>query len=91
MGQCLQAGRMATPRAVTNELKGSVPAGEDRVIRETCRVTEKVKETVTVEKLNGVTETFTEGRQVTELTETREMTRIEEKDGVKDAHTHTRR
>ena len=36
MGQCLQAGKMATPRAATNELEGSAPAGEDRVIRETC-------------------------------------------------------
>ena len=36
MGQCLQAGIMATPRAATSELKGSAPAGEDRVIRETC-------------------------------------------------------
>ena len=40
MGQCLQAGKMATPRAATNELGGSatalrpaVAAGEDRVIR----------------------------------------------------------
>ena len=54
MGQCLQAGTMAPPRAATNELKGSAPAGEDRVIR----VTEKVTETVT-EKLIGVTETCT--------------------------------
>ena len=36
MGRGLQAGIMATPRAATNELKGSAPAGEDRVIRETC-------------------------------------------------------
>ena len=43
VGQCLQAGKTATPRAGTNELKGSatavrpaVEAGEDRVIRETC-------------------------------------------------------
>ena len=43
MGQCLQAGKMATPRAGTSELGGSatavrpaVEAGEDRVIRETC-------------------------------------------------------
>ena len=36
VGQCLQAGKMATPRVVTNELEGSAPAGEDRVIRETC-------------------------------------------------------
>ena len=55
VGQCLQAGKMATPRAATNELGGratavrpAVEAGEDRVIRETCwarRV--EVTETVT--------------------------------------------
>ena len=84
---------MAPPRAATNELEGSAPAGEDRVIRETCwarRV--EVTETVTVierEKLIGVTETCTSetGREVTELTGTRE---IEERlHGVKEAHTHT--
>ena len=102
VGQCLQAGtarmlaitgKMATPRAATNELEGSAPAGEDRVIRETRRT----RHEVTVEKLNGVTETCTAGREVTELTETREITRevverlhgVEEKDGVKDAHAHT--
>ena len=99
MGQCLQAGIMATPRAATNELKGSAPAGEDRVIRETCwaRCVE-VTETVTVterEKLIGVTKTCTSEtrREVTELTETREIEeRLEGKDGVKeDAHTHTHR
>ena len=97
MGQCLQAGVMAMPRAATNELEGSAPAGEDRVIRETCRVvTEKVTETVTQrEKIIGVTETCTSEtrREVTELTETREMGTIEKrlhgKDGVKeDEHTH---
>ena len=44
VGQCLQAGIMATPRAETNELGGgsatavrpAVEAGEDRVIWETC-------------------------------------------------------
>ena len=91
VGQCLQADKMAPPRATTSELRGSAPAGEDRVIRETRRT----RHEVTVEKLNGVTETCTAGRQVTELTETREMTRIEERqhggDGVKDAHTHTHR
>ena len=30
MGQCLQVDKMATPRAATNELEGSAPAGEDR-------------------------------------------------------------
>ena len=89
---------MATPRAATNELRGSAPAGEDRVSLETWRVTEKVTETVTREKLNGVTETCTSetGRQVTEWTETREMGTVVERlhgtDGVKeDAHTHTHR
>ena len=106
MGQCLQAGIMAPPRAGTNELGGSatavgpaVGAGEDRVIRETCwgrrvRVTEAV--TVTqAGKLIGVTETCTSEtrREVTEITETREMGTVEERlhgtDGVKeDAHTH---
>ena len=84
---------MAPPRAGTGELKGSAPAGEDRVIRETCwarRV--KVTETVTQEKkVNGVTETCTAGRQVTELTGTRETVeeRLHGGDGVGDAHTHT--
>ena len=86
---------MAPPRAATSELEGSAPVGEDRVIRETCWTRHEVTQ---MEKLNGVTETYTRGtrRQVTECTETREMTRIgerlhgvEEKDGVKDAHTHT--
>ena len=48
MGQCLQADNMATPCATSSELKGSTPAGEDRVSRETCwarRV--EVTETVT--------------------------------------------
>ena len=98
VGQCLQADKMATPRAATNELEGSAPAGEDRVIRETCWARrEKVTETVTVrEKLNGVTETCTREtrHQVTELTETWEtvverLHGVEEKDVVKDAHTHT--
>ena len=96
---------MVTPRAGTSELKGSatavrpvVAAGEDRVIRETCRVTEKVTETATQrEKLNGVTETCTrhiETREitseVTELTKTREIEgRLHGGDGVGDAHTHT--
>ena len=71
VGQCLQAGKMVTPRAATNDLKGSAPAGEDRVIRETCWA-RREKVTVTERKiLNGVTETYTAGREVTELTETR--------------------
>ena len=36
VGQCLQAGKRATPSAATNELRGSAPAGTDREIRETC-------------------------------------------------------
>ena len=86
-------------RAATNELEGSAPAGEDKVIRETCWgrvVTEEV--TVTQrEKVNGVTETCTARHvETTEIIETREMGTIEERphgmDGVKeDAHTHTRR
>ena len=55
VGRCLQAGKMATPRAGTSELEGSAPAvrpavaaGEDRVIRETCWARSvKVTETVT--------------------------------------------
>ena len=89
MGQCLQAGIMAAPRAGANELRGSVDcvglAGEDKLIRGTCwarsvEVTEKV--TVTErEKLNGVTETCTRHietrevmNEVTELAETRRET-----------------
>ena len=53
--------KMATPRAGTNELEGSAPAGEDRVIRETCWARSvKVTETVTERgKLIGVTKTCT--------------------------------
>ena len=87
---------MAPPRVATNELKGSAPAGEDRVSRETCRVTEKVTETVTEKRKlkNGVTETCTRktGRQVTEMTEYTETREVVERlhgDVVKDAHTHT--
>ena len=89
--------KMATPRAGTNELKGSAPTGEDRVIRETSWARSvKVTETVTQgEKLIGVTETCTSEtrREVTELTETREIEkRLHGKDGVKkDARTHTHR
>ena len=98
MGHGLQAGKRTLPRAATIELKGSAPAGEDRVIRETCWA-RRVEETVTVTqggKLIGVTETCTSEtrRQVTELTETREVVErlhgVEETDGVKeDVHTHT--
>ena len=61
--------KMAPPRATTSELRGSAPAGEDRVSRETCgarrvEVTEKVTVTVTKwEKLIGVTETCTRERK----------------------------
>ena len=44
MGHGLQAGKRAPPRAATNELEGSAPAGEDRVIRETCRTRHEVTE-----------------------------------------------
>ena len=58
------------------------------MIRETCRVTEKV----TGKKLNGVTETCTAGREVTELTGTREVEKKRHStDEVKDAHTHPHR
>ena len=47
-------GKMATPRAATNELKGSALAGEDRVSRETCWARrEKVAETDPRGKING--------------------------------------
>ena len=88
VGQCLQAGKMATPRAGSSELKGSAPAGEDRVIRETCWTRYEVTRR---EKLNGATETCTAGREVTELTVTREMEeRLHGVEGEEDAHTHTR-
>ena len=101
MGQCLQAGIMASPRAGMNKLGGSATAvrpareaGEDREIRETCWTRHEVTER---KKLNGVTETCTrhvETREitteVTELTETRRMEeRLHGKDGVGAAHTHT--
>ena len=93
VGQCLQADKMAPPRATTSELKGSAPAGEDRVSRETCwarRV--EVTETVT-QTLKGEETTWTRDtrRQVTELTETREAVeeRLHGGDVVKDTHTHT--
>ena len=99
VGQCLQAGKRTLPRAATDELKGSAPAGEDRAIRETCwasrerrrvEVTEKVTETGT-RTLKGEESTRETRRQVTELTETREVGErlhgVEEE--VKDAHTHT--
>ena len=91
VGQCLQADKMAMPRAGLSELKGSAPAGEDRVIRETCKTRHEVTER---KKVNGVTETCTRetGREVTELTGTRETVeeRLHSKDGVVgDTHTRT--
>ena len=91
VGQCLQADKREPPHAASNELKGSASAGEDRVIRETCRVTEKVTETVT-RTLKGEETTCTKEtrRQVTELEITREV--VERLHGVEekgDAHTHT--
>ena len=60
IGRGLQAGtarmlaitgeKMVPPRAATNELKGSAPAGEDKIIRETGR-TRSVKVTVTRGKI----------------------------------------
>ena len=44
VGQCLQADKMAPPRATTSELRGSAPAGEDRAIRETRRTRHEVTE-----------------------------------------------
>ena len=100
VGRCLQAGKMATPRAATDELGGSATAvrpavavGEDRVIREMCWARSvKVMETVTQGgKLIGVTETCTSEtrREVTELTKMREIEgRPHGGDGVGDAHTH---
>ena len=91
VGQCLQAGKRATPSAATNELKGSAPAGEDREIRETCWTRHEVTEE---KKLNGVTETCTAGREVTELTEIGKIEERlhgteEEEDTHTHAHTHT--
>ena len=94
VGQCLQAGIMAPPRAGTNELGGSatavrpaVEAGEEKLIWGTCwarsvSVTERATVTVTQRgKLNGVTETCTREirEEVTEMTETREMGTAEER------------
>ena len=99
--------KMAAPRGDTMEpARGSVdcvgPAGEDKVIRETCWarvVTEEV--TVTQrEKVKGVTETcetrHVETTERIKCTETREIEKIGKRlhgnDGVEeDAHTHTRR
>ena len=87
VGRCLQPGKMATPRATTSELEGSAPAGEDRAIREMRRTRHEVTEE---KKLNGVTETCTAGREVTELTETREVEeRLHGVEEEEDAHTHT--
>ena len=76
-------------------VRPAVEAGEDRVIWEMCWarvVTEKVTAMITQGgKINGVMETCTSEtrREVTELTETREIEeRLHGTDGVKDAHTH---
>ena len=68
--------------------------GNGELRRATCwgrRV--EVTETVTWEKLNGVTETCTREtrREVAELVETRETVeeRLHRVEGQKDAHTHT--
>ena len=103
VGQCLQADKMAPPRAATSELNWSAPAGEDRVSRETCRarrveVTETVTRTLKGEETTCTRhiETRETMSEVTELTETREITRevVERLHGVKekgDAHTQTHR
>ena len=53
VGQCLQADKMATPRAATNELEGSALAGEDRVLRATCRARKATEKVTQGEKLIG--------------------------------------
>ena len=53
------AGIMATPRAATNELRGSAPAGEDRVSWETCRARKATEKVTERGKLIGVTGTCT--------------------------------
>ena len=84
--------KMAPPRAATNELKGSAPAGEDRVIQETCWARSEEITVTERKKLNGVTETCTSEimSEVTELTVTREAEeRLHSGDAVGAAHTHT--
>ena len=54
---------MATPRAATNELEGSAPAGEDRVSWETCRARIATVKVTQGEKLIRVTETCTRERK----------------------------
>ena len=86
VGQCLQAGIMAPPRAGANEQRGSVdcvgPAGEEKLIRGTywARSVEVMEKVMVTQrgKLNGVTETCTRHietreirEEVTELAETR--------------------
>ena len=88
LGQCLQAGIMAPPRAGMNELGGSATAvrpateaGGHKIIWGTCwarsiRVTEEATVTVTErEKLIGVTETCTREirHEVTEIKRTTEV------------------
>ena len=63
VGQCLRADKMAAPRAGTNELEGSAPAGEDRVLRATCRARKATEKVTQGEKLIGVTETCTRERK----------------------------
>ena len=103
VGRCLQAGRMAAPRAGANELRESVDCvgstvetGEDKIRQETCwgrlvKVTERVTETER-ETLNGVTETCTRHVKTMETQELKVITETREiegeLDGVKDEHTH---
>ena len=63
VGQCLQADKMATPRAATNELEGSAPAGEHRVSWETCRARKATEKVTQGEKLIRVMETCTRERK----------------------------
>ena len=80
-------------RTIKDREWGTTTGDVIRVTEERRRL--EVTETVTREKVSGVTETCTrETRhvEVTECTETREMTRVEERlhgVEVKDTHTHT--
>ena len=54
---------MAPPRVATNELRGSAPAGEDRVSGETCRARIATVTLTERGKLIRVTETCTRERR----------------------------
>ena len=88
VGQCLQADRRELPRATTSELKGSAPAGEDRVIRATCwgRRVEVIEEATVTKWEKLIRETcrtrheVTKGKKLNGVTETcttrREVTEL---------------